>query len=211
MKEYHKINSVFKRDEKTKKFTTQFSQPEFEYLKDNTWIGTEKLDGTNIRVQCLINGIHFNGRTDNSQIPSTLVEFLRNTFTHEKIKEVFKSEDGAIPEEIILFGEGIGKGIQKVGSLYKPDGVDFVLFDVLVNDIYLRRNDVDDIAKKLNIKSVPISFQGTLLEAIELVKTGFNSSFGNLQAEGLVLVPLVEMNTRLNKRIITKLKTKDFV
>ena len=35
MKEYHKINSIYKRDEKTKQFTSEFACQEFEYLQDN--------------------------------------------------------------------------------------------------------------------------------------------------------------------------------
>lgn len=48
--EYHKINSIYKRDEKTKEFTNEFSLPEFEYLKHNLWEFTEKIDGTNVRI-----------------------------------------------------------------------------------------------------------------------------------------------------------------
>ena len=48
-KEYPKIQSIFKRDENTHKFIDGvFSLPEFEYLKDNLWIWTEKIDGRNI-------------------------------------------------------------------------------------------------------------------------------------------------------------------
>lgn len=51
MKTYPKIPSVFVRDEKTHKFIDgQFRCPEFEYLQDNLWLWTEKVDGTNIRV-----------------------------------------------------------------------------------------------------------------------------------------------------------------
>jgi len=72
MTEYHKIQTVFKRDPKTKYKTllkNQFSLPEFEYLALNTWVFTEKIDGTNIRIiidftqgtrQC----VRFAGKTD---------------------------------------------------------------------------------------------------------------------------------------------------
>ena len=51
MKEYHKIQSIYKRDEKTRKFIEgQWSLPEFEYLQNNRWLWTDKVDGTNIRV-----------------------------------------------------------------------------------------------------------------------------------------------------------------
>lgn len=51
MKEYHKIQTCFKRDEKTKRIIEgDWTLPEFEYLKDCQWVFTEKVDGTNIRV-----------------------------------------------------------------------------------------------------------------------------------------------------------------
>jgi len=53
MKEYHKIQTVFKRNPKNKLKTLlhgNYSIPEFEYLKDNEWVFTEKVNGTNIRV-----------------------------------------------------------------------------------------------------------------------------------------------------------------
>jgi len=50
MSEYPKIQSIFKRDELTHKFLSEFSLPEFEYLQLNIWEFTEKIDGTNIRI-----------------------------------------------------------------------------------------------------------------------------------------------------------------
>ena len=53
MKEYHKIQTVFKRDPATKIKTlldVDWSQDAFGYLADNEWVFTEKVDGTNIRV-----------------------------------------------------------------------------------------------------------------------------------------------------------------
>ena len=53
MREYHKITTVFDRDPENKFKTLidgQFSKPEFEYLANNEWDFTEKVDGTNIRI-----------------------------------------------------------------------------------------------------------------------------------------------------------------
>ncbi len=53
MKEHHKIQTVYKRDPATKHKTLiadDFSLPEFEFLRNNEWIFTEKVDGTNVRV-----------------------------------------------------------------------------------------------------------------------------------------------------------------
>lgn len=53
MTEYHKIQTLFKRDMESKHKTLlegQWTLPEFEYLAGNVWTFTEKVDGTNIRV-----------------------------------------------------------------------------------------------------------------------------------------------------------------
>lgn len=52
MKEYTKIETVFERDmEGTKKLIEgKYRNETVAYLKDNEWICTEKIDGTNIGV-----------------------------------------------------------------------------------------------------------------------------------------------------------------
>ena len=65
MKEYIKIQTIFKRDLLTNHKTLlegDYSLPEFDYLKDNTWIFTEKVDGTNIRVMWDGKEIAFGGK-----------------------------------------------------------------------------------------------------------------------------------------------------
>lgn len=83
MKEYHKIQTVYKRNPETKFKTLlegDFSLPEFEYLRDNAWVFTEKVDGTNIRVMFDGKNITFGGKTDGAQIPSFLITALNNRF-----------------------------------------------------------------------------------------------------------------------------------
>lgn len=76
MTEYHKIQSIYKRDITSKHKTLlegQWTLPEFEYLAGNVWTFTEKVDGTNIRVIFKDGGITFGGRTEDAQIPAQLV------------------------------------------------------------------------------------------------------------------------------------------
>ena len=47
---YNKIDCLFKRDEQSKKVTREYRNEMFRYLKNNKWIFTEKVDGTNIRI-----------------------------------------------------------------------------------------------------------------------------------------------------------------
>lgn len=212
MSEYPKIQSIFKRESEkpNRMLFGQWTLPEFEYLASNTWVYTEKVDGTNIRV--LRNGfeVDFKGKTDNAQIPPFLETKLTDIF-NEDIKskmysEVFKDQ----LEEVILYGEGYGAKIQKGGGNYIKDGVDFVLFDVRVGKIWLQRKDVEDVANKLGLGIVPILGYGTLIQMIDMVEKGFNSQWGDFPAEGIVARPIVEIQTRMGNRIITKLKHRDF-
>lgn len=204
MKKYLKIQSLFLRNPETnfKTFLSEYSLPEFEYLKDIRWEWTEKIDGTNTRVYFDGEKVLFGGKGDNSSIPTFLLRKLEQIFTPEKMKD-FK--------DLTLFGEGYGNKIQKAGKDYIADDVDFILFDVQTPDgLWLERINVDDIAAKLNIKYAPIVRYGTLDEAVEYVKKGFKSEIADCQAEGLVMRPKYELTTRKGERIITKLKFKDF-
>jgi hypothetical protein len=207
MNEYHKIQTVFKRDPSTNFKTLiegDYSLPEFEYLKNNTWVFTEKVDGTNIRVMIKDNKITFGGKTDNAQIPATLVMRLNERFLPlaERISEIF-------PDGACLYGEGYGAKIQKGGGNYRPDQ-DFVLFDVLVGEWWLQRAAIDDVANKLGLDIVPIIGTGTLDDMVWLAKGGIASTWGDFEAEGIVARPETELKTRSGHRLITKIKCRDY-
>ena len=198
MREYHKINSIFKRDERDR-FLDEYSDSVFEYLKDNIWTWYEKIDGTNIRIMWDGNKIQIGGRTDNAQIPIFLLRRLEDIFTSEKFI--------GLPS-LCLYGEGFGSRIQKGGGNYGDP--DFILFDVLIDSWWLRRSGVEEIAETLDIKVVSIVGCGTLDQAIKLCQDKFNSSFGDFIAEGLVLHPQVQLFNRMGERVITKIKCRDF-
>ena len=208
MNKYHKINSIFKRDEKTRKFTDEYARPEFEYLKNNIWEFTEKVDGTNIRISWDGKEKEIRGRTDKSIIPQPLLNKLNEMFPNKLLEEVF-NQTGA-EQSITLYGEGYGNKIQAVGKHYIKDDVSFILFDINASSWWLQRVDVDNIAKQLSIKSVPVVGYGTLGSAIALAKEGMKSKLGDLDSEGLIAVPRVGLLARNKNRIITKVKTKDF-
>jgi len=213
MIKYHKINSIFKRNRKTGKFIMdEFAQPEFEYLQDNEWTFTEKVDGMNIRLgwsSADPGVVHIGGRSDNAQLPVPLFEYLGDTFTPERMDATFlrRASNGTV---ITLFGEGYGRKIQKVGSSYLPDSVGFILFDVLVGNWWLEREAVNGIAASLGVPVVANFATGSLWKAIEYVKAAPKSIIGDCVMEGLVLRPVVEMYNRGRNRIITKVKVKDF-
>lgn len=208
MKEYHKIQTIFKRDMASKNrdlLEGQWTCPEFEFLQNNTWVFTEKVDGTNIRVMYDGQKITFGGKTDNALIPAALGSRLNDRFLPQiaVFSDVFNDGD------VCLYGEGYGAKIQKGGGNYRLDQ-DFVLFDVKIGEWWLQRADVENVAATLGIDIVPIIGEGTLHDAISLVKKGFLSKWGNFLAEGIVARPKVELQTRGGQRIITKIKFRDF-
>lgn len=85
-----------------------------------------------------------------------------------------------------------------------------MLFDVKVGDWWLERNNVVDVAGKLDLDVVPFIGAGSLHDMVTVVRDGFNSIWGDFIAEGIVARPRVELKTRSGHRIITKLKHKDF-
>jgi ATP-dependent RNA circularization protein (DNA/RNA ligase family) len=212
MREYPSINTMYKRDMSIKGapiIVGQYTTPEFEYLANNRWIFTEKVDGTNVRVgwNAIGGHIEIGGRTDNAQIPTFLLARLYEIFDATALYKQF----GEALDDTVLYGEGYGARIQKAGGNYNKDGVDFVLFDVLVGDWWLKREDMENVARNLGLRIIPVVGQGTLQQAADYCRVGVTSDWGDFIAEGLVLKPEVELKSRKGERIITKIKWRDFV
>lgn len=210
MIEYLKIETLFNRDvEGTKKLIEgDFRNETVEFLKDNIWQCTEKIDGTNIGIVWDGHKISFQGRTERSQIPTHLIKFLTDKFINIETEELFEQKFGET--HVILFGEGYGVKIQN-GGLYRND-VSFILFDVYLpnSNLWLKRDAVEDIAKTFDIEVVPVIMEGTLQDAIEYVKQKPKSTIGATRMEGLVCRPKVECLDRMGRRVIVKVKVCDF-
>lgn len=206
--EYPKIYPPFKRSvEKGKKnqlLIGQYSKPEFEVLKDLPWNWTEKVDGTNIRIGWDGHTVTFAGRTEVSIVPDNLSSWINANLP----EELFEQEFG--DTEVILYGEGCGKGIQTAGKIYS-DEQEFVLFDVKVGQWWLNRDGVSKIATSLGLLIAPTVLEGTIQEAIDLVSKGLYSKWDSSQfAEGIVgRVPL-GLLSRDRQPLLMKIKRKDF-
>lgn len=209
MRKYHKIETLFERDEKTKKLIIgKFRNPTVEFLKDNIWTFTEKVDGTNIRIFWDGHKVEFGGRTDNSLIPAHLINRLNELFGGETNAQMFEQKFGETPVE--LFGEGYGVKIQN-GGAYR-DNVDFILFDVMINDNYQPRESVEEIANYFGIDIVPIVLEGTLQDGIDYVLNNRKSIIAKngAELEGLVGRTKIETRSRTGARNIVKIKYCDF-
>lgn len=219
MAEYQKIQTLFKKDERNIIIPDQFTYPEFEVLKDLKWECTEKIDGTNIRIELASSGnsedgiiMSFKGRTDKAIIPEHLLTKLNWLFDREHLMEALNITDETQNCNITLYGEGYGAKIQKGGN-YISNDVNFILFDVKIDKWWLDREAIKDIANKLGINAVPLMGYMTIPEAIEYVKKGFKSTIAenkDYDAEGLVLKAPCGLLKRDGERLITKIKTVDF-
>ena len=235
--DYHKIQGLYKRDDKGNFMPGNYSLDELWYLKNNLWRWTEKVDGTNIRIyidpkvdpnntdseflgtpEILIGGHHAN-----SQIPSPLAQHLLN-ITQDNFERIQSTLTGPV----VLYGEGYGGKIQSGASIYGyPDEQTFILFDVWspekhnrLGGYWLKREDVEGIAYGLGIPVVPYATVNgsviglaTLEQAVYDVRYhGITSQLGRpgALAEGIVGTPITPLFDRQGHRIITKIKGRDF-
>ena len=210
MKEYTKIETVFERDmEGTKKLIEgKYRNETVAYLKDNEWICTEKIDGTNIGVIWDGHKVSYQGRTERAQVPTHLMNRLIELFGGSINEELFEQKFGEM--QVILFGEGYGAKIQN-GGKYRSD-VSFILFDVYLpeQNLWLKRDAIEDIAKAFGIEAVPIVLKGTLQQAVDYVKSKPKSTIGEADMEGLVCRPAIDLLDRMGKRVIVNVMEADF-
>lgn len=208
MREYIKIETLFNRreDGSKKLIEGDFRNETVEFLKDLPWQFSEKIDGTNIQIRWDGHKVWYGGRTERASIPSHLMNKLIELFGSSDTEQLFEQKFGEA--EVILYGEGYGAKIQR-GESYRKD-VSFILFDVLIGNIWLKRESVEDIARAFGIDVVPIVLIGTLQDAVDFVKTHPKSTIGTANMEGIVGRPTVELKDRMGKRLIVKVKVKDF-
>ena len=196
-----------------------------EVTKEEVWydpMEPSKLEGVKFNVRIA-------GKTDNAQIPKNLLKHMEEKYPAEKVlaalglKEFIPVDEWEtehnwltyeqIPSIYTIYGEGYGEGIQS-GGWYIKGGNEFIVFDVKVNNIYLKTDARDDIAKKLGAPIVPLIGYFTLDEAIDYVRKGFRSNVAQRpetkMAEGLVLRTDLGLRDRMGERLIVKVKYEDF-
>ena len=208
MSKYRKIETLFVRDTKTFKVTNELRLPEFDLVK--RWLATEKIDGTNVRVFFEVGGqVRFGGKTDNAQMPTFLLSHLQDTFPLELFGVAFG--EGAVG---VLYGEGYGPKIQKGGGNYR-DNVSFRLFDVRVGDWWLNWDDIEDVARKLSIQTVPVLYRSAPLEDVLKAlhvrsQVALVEAANDITQEGIVARTDPLLMTRNGHRLMWKLKAKDY-
>lgn len=203
--EYCKIQTAFKRDERNVIVPGAWTLPEFAYLADKEWRWTEKVDGTNIRLHW--NGVEVTvgGRTDNAQVPATLIANLAPQLDAGLWKSIFPDAD-----DVTVYGEGYGAKIQS-GGMYRQDQ-SLIVFDVRVDRWWLEDVNVADVANKLGLDVVPIIPAAWTPETAwsQIAAGTLESAWSGARIEGLVGRPLVDLFCRNGDRLIVKMKVKDW-
>lgn len=229
--EYPKIHTLWKRDPITHKIIEgEYSKEEFASI--SKWLITEKIDGTNIRVYYVFQDpayfptvgtinpygiVDFLGRTAKATIPDHLLEYLKNTFTPEKMFKTFVEGKNNVKHMCVtLYGEGYGPKIQN-GHLYRED-VSFILFDVKVGHWWLERSDYEKISESLNIDMVSdissklqiISNHNEIISYIKDETYKLHISKPDYPFEGIIARAYPMMLFRDGTPIMFKLKVKDY-
>lgn len=210
--DYIKIAAIYARDTNGSKklIEGKFQNDAVEYLRDCTWQFTEKVDGTNCGIVWDGHRVRFQGRTADADIPATLVNHLLDLFGSPETEELFEQKFGSM--SVILFGEGYGGKIGANGPKYCK-APRFILFDVYIpsQNLWMTRESVEDIAKTFGIDAVPVIMEGPLDDGVAYVKEGHTSTLSDgVKMEGLVARPKVEVLDRRGRRVIVKIKYRDF-
>lgn len=226
MHEYGKTENVFTRNPDTHKLNVgELRVPEFDQIK--TWLVTEKIDGTNMRVLLRYVSddnegtvsIEVRGRSDRANTPHDLKDWITNTL-HENTAGLFayiESLTGNDPNiGVCFYGEGYGPGIQQGGG-YAPRK-EMRIFDVTTTDLetggvwWRPWSEVERAAEFCGIKTVPLLERAETLDSIvENIEGGFHSQLSSsVQAEGVVCRTDPYLFTWDHKRVMFKAKVKDF-
>jgi len=230
MSAYPKTENLFERDLETKKLISGKLRIS-EYGQIQHWWVTEKIDGTNIRIDYDLqtNTLDVLGRTDAASLPKNFIDEALPHLTPELCRDaLFTLLGEKMTDEgwaFTVYGEGYGPGIQKNGGRY-AEKKSFAIFDVVTYRIvpgltidersvrsrgYWRPwNDVKKVAAGLRLHTVPVLGQihRTVIEG--KVKEGFLSALGdNPPAEGVIARTDPYLFLWDRKRAMFKLKTKD--
>lgn len=207
MNEYRKIANVFKFDAKYQNIV-DYNEP-FKSLQDLKWYGTEKVDGTNIRIIWDGYKIEIKGRTDNAQFQGDFLKTISKMFLTKEMEYIF--EQLFENKFVIIYGEGYGPKIQAGGELYSNEPK-FIVFDINIEGKYLKRENVLDICNKLNLDVVPYVFSGNIQEAKEFVAKHPMSTINEKhEMEGLVLELHLDIYDNNGHPLKCKLKYRDML
>lgn len=165
----------------------------------------EKIHGTSAYVGWKENKVHFfSGGSDHLQ-------FIQ-LFDQDELTKRF-TELGY--KEVVVYGEAYGGKLQKMSETY-GNKLQFVAFEVKINDNWLSVPKAENVAQKLGFDFVFWKLIPTTLEALDVerdsdsVQAVKNGMGEGKKREGIVLRPVIEVTINNGERIIAKYKRDDF-
>lgn len=175
-------------------FTSDYAEADFGLV--DIWDVEEKIDGKNISM--VLNDkkkgeyrISIFGRNGQSLVSKHLEEYLRDTFTVNKVMEAIGGlglmiqKGRTANESLTLFGEGYGEKIQ--GDYYKIGEPRFALFDIISCGIWSNRDKVRTVGERLGLIAAPYLGQMTELEIVEFIKSKPKSRINpDVTMEGII-------------------------
>lgn len=175
------------------------------FLSEVDWTYKRKLDGENQRVMWNGEQAVWNGKSDKYVCPAEWEDYMNETFIEEIFEEKFGRE-----RTVYLFGERMGKKVQT--NELNLDHTEFILFDVVVNGIFLGQDAINEIAHAFGIHSCFDFMQGSdMMYADTLERLIERCADGEFKDwEGIVATPQVELCDSRGSRIVTKIKTCDY-
>lgn len=183
-----------------------YRSPLLAYLAESPWVYSRKVDGENIRIQWDGEQALWNGKSNAFQCSVDFTEYMNNTFLEEIFEEKFGRE-----KVVTLFGEKMGPKTQ--GNELGLEKDEVVLYDVNIDGTWLSGVNVVEIAKYFgfNVPSIyrymPHGQAPTKLrELIEMCASGEFKDW-----EGIVAKPQVELRDQAGRRVIVKIKNKDYL
>ena len=138
----------------------------------SSWLLTEKVDGTNIRVTYDDKTMHVKGRTDNANTPADLMNGIHKLMPYERIKEALADTEYNLREnfKITFYGEGYGAGIKgSDAQFYRRIGKAYRCFDVCIT--YITEDKYGNPVEENRILSVHDWLQLCMLLKIPMVPT----------------------------------------
>jgi len=211
---YDKFSSPFKKDERFIN-TEELSQK----LPDGSWIITEKIDGTNIRIILTKpddegnREVHIGSRKlilNKSDKGSKVYLDCIEEINLNKIQEYFKDVDSTV----IIYGEGYGAGVQK-GGIYSSKK-NFRVFDIRIGKAYQDFSYVKKVCIDNQLNLVPVIDEKEFLTYEECITRLKQTSHTYIKEgtggrpEGFVYKFEPVLLNKYGERLIFKVKYKDF-
>jgi hypothetical protein len=181
--------------------------------KDNTiqlfkeCYALEKIHGTSAHIKWQENKLtYFAGGASH--------DMFVKLFNEENLIKVFTEQFGNM--SVTVFGEAYGGKLQGMSATYGKE-LKFVVFDVMIDELWVDVPNAEDIATKLGLEFVSYVQIPTDLgiineardkESVQAIRNG--CGFGKLR-EGVVLRPLVECRLNNGQRVIYKHKRDEFM